>query len=170
MAYELGTTLVLVRAGQIPPEEEKQRGEVFRGAILSLAQRADRRGIRLALETGTEPGQRLRTFLDLLEMMSLAASIDPASLLRSGIDPVTACRELGTWVAHVYAGDATTSAARSALNPRGLGYPAGALDWEEFLGALEEIGYSGFLTVWPEPTEDARAVFSRLALRLNQLH
>ena len=59
MAYELGTTLVLVRAGQIPPEEEKQRGEVFRGAILSLAQRADRRGIRLALETGTEPGRRL---------------------------------------------------------------------------------------------------------------
>ncbi len=168
MAYELGTTVVLVRAGQIPPQDEKERGEVFRGAIHSLSQQADHRGVRLALETGTEPGQRLKTFLDSLEMTSLAASIDPASLLRAGIDPVATCRELGTWVAHAYAGDAANSAARAAPNPRGFGFPAGALDWEEYLGALEEIGYNGFLTVWPEPTEDPRAVFSRLALRLNQ--
>ncbi len=40
-------------------------------------------------------------------MPALAASIDPASLLQAGIDPVVAVRELADWVAHAYANDAT---------------------------------------------------------------
>ena len=39
-------------------------------------------------------------------------------------------------------------------NPRGSGFPPGALDWEEYLGALEEINYRGYLTVWPDPDGD----------------
>ncbi len=162
LAYELGTNLVLARAGQVPPQDDKERREVFTGAISSLGQRADHRGVRLALETGSEPGQQLKTFLEALDMVSLAASIDPASLLRVGIDPVAAARELSTWVAHAYAGEAR-SAGSAAPNPRGFGFAAGALDWEEYLGALEEIGYRGFLTVWPDPSEDPRARFTTLA-------
>ena len=168
LAYELGTNLVLARVGQVPPEDDRERHEVFTNAISSLGQRADHRGVRLALETGSEPGQRLKTFLDSLDLVSLAASIDPASLLRGGIDPVAASRELSTWVAHAYAGDATGSAGGAAPNPRGLGFPAGALDWEEYLGALEEIGYRGFLTVWPHPSEDPRVQFTTLALRFKR--
>ena len=155
---------MLARVGQVPPEDDRERREAFTGAISSLGQRADHRGVRLALETGSEPGQRLKTFLDSLDMVSLAASVDPASLLRGGIDPVATSRELSTWVAHAYAGDATGSAGGAAPNPRGLGFPAGALDWEEYLGALEEIGYRGFLTVWPDPSEDPRVRFTTLAL------
>ena len=44
---------------------------------------------------------------------------------------MAASRELSTWVAHAYAGDATGSAGGAAPNPRGLGFPAGALDWEK---------------------------------------
>ena len=164
LAYELGTNLVLARVGQVPLEDDRERREAFTNAISSLGQRADHRGVRLALETGSEPGQRLKTFLDSLDMVSLAASVDPASLLRGGIDPVATSRELSTWVAHAYAGDATGSAGGAAPNPRGLGFPAGALDWEEYLGALEEIGYRGFLTVWPDPSEDPRVRFTTLAL------
>ena len=36
-------------------------------------------------------------------------------------------------------------------NPRGSGFPPGALDWEEYLGSLEEVAYDGYLTAWPEP-------------------
>jgi sugar phosphate isomerase/epimerase len=164
LAYELGTNLVLVRAGPLPPDEDRERCEAFRSAISSLGKRADHRGVRLALETGSEPGVRLKTFLDSLDMVSLAASIDPASLLRAGLDPVAVCRELSNWVAHAYAGDATGSAGGVALNPRGWGFPAGALDWEEYLGALEEVGYRGLLTVWPDVTEDPRVRFSELVL------
>jgi sugar phosphate isomerase/epimerase len=168
LAYELGTGLVLARAGQVPAEEDRERLEVFSSALSSLGRRSDHRGVRLALETGSEPGQRLKSFLERLDMVSLAASIDPPSLLRAGIDPVATCRELSTWVAHAYAGDATGSPGSAAPNPRGLGYPAGALDWEEYLGTLEEIGYRGFLTVWPDPSEDPGVRLSTLALWFKQ--
>ncbi len=169
LAYELGTSLVLCRVGPVPAEEDKDRRELFTTALASLAQRADHRGVRLAIETGPEPGQRLRGFLDAQGAPSLAASIDPTSLLRAGIDPVDATRELGPWVAHAYAADATGPGAPAAANPRGFGYPPGALDWEEYLGALEEVAYNGFLTIWPDPSADPRGTYLAVVRRLEQV-
>jgi sugar phosphate isomerase/epimerase len=169
MAFELGTTLVLVRAGAIPAVEEQARHEVFTGAISELARRADHRGTRCALETGPEPGQKLKAFLDAVGSNGLAASVDPASLLLAGIDPVAAVRELEAWVAHAYLNDATGTASISSPNPRGYGFPPGALDWEEYLGALEEISYQGFLTVSPAPGRPAASKFAAVTARLKRL-
>jgi sugar phosphate isomerase/epimerase len=165
MAYELGTKLVLARVGAVPPDDEQNRREIFTTALTSLGQRADHRGVRLAIETGSESGARLKAFLDSLNLVGLAASIDPASLLGAGIDPAATAVELSTWVAHAYAGDATAKPT-AALNPRGLGFAPGVLDWEAYHGALEEIGYSGFLTVWPEPTRDTRSQWDAIVGRL----
>ncbi|MBV8488271.1 MAG: sugar phosphate isomerase/epimerase, partial [Planctomycetaceae bacterium] len=169
MAHKLGTSLVLCRVGPLPSEEDKDRREAFTTALTSLAQRADYHGVRLAIETGSEPGEQLRRFLDAQRAPSLAASIDPASLLRAGIDPVDTTRQLGPWVAHAYAADATAPGAPAAANPRGFGYPPGALDWEEYLGALEEVYYHGFLTVWPDPSTHARQAYLAVVKRLEQL-
>jgi sugar phosphate isomerase/epimerase len=168
MAYELGTTVVLARVGTVPPQDDAARREVFTNAVRDLGRRADHRGVRLAIETGAEPGETLRSWLDALGLPTLGASIDPARLLQTGIDPVRTVRELASWVAHAYANDAT-AAGISAVNPRGFGYPPGALDWEEYLGALEEIGYRGFLTVWPPPGRSAAAAFTAIAERLKQI-
>jgi sugar phosphate isomerase/epimerase len=165
LAYELGTRLVLARVGGLPPEADEARRMAFTTAIRELGLKADHRGIRFAIETGSEPGSTLAPFLDALDLPSLAASVDPSSLLSTGIDPVVATRELGVWVAHAYANDAS-KAARPASNPRGLGFPPGALDWEEYLGALEEINYRGYLTVWPDPDGDPLAQFRATAARL----
>lgn len=151
LAYELGTNLVLARVGPVPPEEAEERRAVFKNALDSLGRRADHRGVRLAIETESGPCQTLRSLLDSLGLVSLAASLDPASLLRAGIDPANAARELASWVAHSYAGADPGPASGTSLHPRGFGFAPGVLDWEGYLGALEEIGYSGFLTVWPDP-------------------
>ena len=152
MAYELGTRLVLVRAGTVPPETDAERRTIFSDALGELGRRADHRGIRLALESSAEPGAALAAFLESKGTPALAASVDPGALLAGGIDPVVAARELGPWVAHAYANDAASRPGSSILaNPRGHGFAPGVLDWEEYLGALEEINYRGFLTAWPEP-------------------
>jgi sugar phosphate isomerase/epimerase len=169
MAFELGTDVVLARVGSIPPEEDAARREVFTGAVRDLGLRAEYRGVRLAIETGTEHGEALRAFLASLAVPSLAASIDPSSLLQAGIDPVQTVRDLAEWVAHAYAGDAMGTSRVAAPNPRGFGYPPGALDWEDYLGALEEIGYRGFLTVWPPPGRPAAEHFKLIAERLERL-
>ena len=69
------------------------------------------------------------------------------------MDPVATIHDLGPWVAHAYAaGD--PGAGSTAAHPGGFGFAPGVLDWEDYLGALEEIGYRGFLTVWPDPAGD----------------
>jgi sugar phosphate isomerase/epimerase len=169
MAYELATNLVLVRAGAVPPQDAGARLETFTGAVAELGRRADHRGVRLALETGAEPGERLKSLIDGIGVATLAASIDPASLLQTGIDPVATVRALGDNVAHAYANDGTAGSGARAANPRGFGFPPGALDWEEYLGALEEVAYRGFLTVWPPPGRAAATHFQEIAGRLNAL-
>jgi sugar phosphate isomerase/epimerase len=149
LAYDLGTAIVLARVGPVP--EEGERRAIFSEALAELARLADRRGIRLGLESAAEPGATLRTFLDSKGTPVLAASVDPGILLAAGIDPVIAVRELGPWVAHAYATDGGSQARPSvAAHPRGHGFAPGVLDWEEYLGALEEVNYHGFLTAWPE--------------------
>ncbi len=166
MAYELGTKIVLVRAGNIPAAEAGNALEVFSNALRELGRRAEHRGVTLAVETGADPGEKLKTFLDQLDSPGLAVSIDPASLLQAGIDPIAAVRGLSTAIVHAYATDATGSPGVPAINPRGFGYPAGAVDWEEYLGALEEVAYHGFLTVWPRPGTSAEAQFAAISERL----
>ncbi len=169
LAFELGTAVVLARVGPVPAEDDAPRHEVFSTAVRELGLRAEYRGVRLAIETGTESGDVLRSFLDRLAVPSLAASIDPASLLQAGHDPIPAVRALGELVAHAYASDASSSTRVMAPNPRGFGFPPGALDWEEYVGAFEEIGYRGFLTVWPPAGRPAAAHFTSIANRLAAL-
>jgi sugar phosphate isomerase/epimerase len=169
MAFELGTDVVLARVGPIPPQEDAARREVLSDAVRDLGRRAEYRGVRLAIETGTDPGETLRAFLQAMAVPSLAVSIDPGALLQAGIDPVPTVRELAEWVAHAYASDGTGTSRVAAPNPRGFGYPPGALDWEEYLGALEEIGYHGFLTVWPPPGRTAAVHFAAISERLKRL-
>jgi sugar phosphate isomerase/epimerase len=154
LAYDLGSRIVLIRAGAVPggDEVDAARRATYSDALGELARLADHRGIRLALEAGTEGGATLRDFLESKGTPALGASVDPGALLAAGIDPVIAARQLGPWVAHAYATDGESRSRPSLVaNPRGLGFPPGALDWEEYLGALEEINYHGFLTAWPEP-------------------
>jgi sugar phosphate isomerase/epimerase len=169
MAYELGTKIVLVRAGNVPPEDQPARREVFATALRDLATRAEHRGVRFALETGSGPPGTLKSLFETINLPSLAASIDPAAGLQGGVDPVASVRELAAWIVHAYATDAVRASGSAAPNPRGLGFPPGALDWEEYLGALEEIGYRGFLTIWPGPDRSAAAEFAVIKRRLEQL-
>jgi sugar phosphate isomerase/epimerase len=169
MAYELGTKIVLVRAGAVPPEDEPVRREPFTAALQELGNRAEYRGVRLAIETGAEPAEPLHAFLETMGLPALAASIDPAAALQTGIDPIASARTLSAWIVHGYANDAVHTAGSAVANPRGFGFPPGALDWEEYLGALEEIGYRGFLTIWPAADRPVADQYRAISRRLDQI-
>ena len=169
LAFEMGTNLVLARVGGVPSDAETdaERRQVFSTALRELARRAEHRGVRLGIETGADSGVILRAFLDEAQAPTLAASIDPGALLRMGHDPVVATRDFGPWVAHAYATDATGPSGKAVVaNPRGFGFPPGALDWEEYLGALEEIEYRGYLTIWPDGGRDPAREFTAMKQRL----
>lgn len=169
LMYELGCNLALVRVGAVPGEADPARHEVFRTAVGELARRADHRGVRLAIETGGDSGAVLRAFLDQLDAPMLGASVDPGALLRMGIDPVAATVELNAKVIHAYATDATGAGASGiSMASHRMGFPPGVLDWENYLGSLEEIDYRGFLTIWPEPGSDVASGFKAMKARLDR--
>ncbi len=172
LAFELGARLILARVGVVPSTEppDAARRETFAHALTELGRRADHRGVRLAIETEGGPPAALRGFLDAVDSPGLAASLDPAALLRVGQDPPAAAVALGPHVVHAYANDASSgSGAARIANPRGSGYPAGVLDWAEYVGALEEIAYRGPLTLWPDPAFDPATQFTAMVARLNRL-
>ncbi|WP_422930807.1 sugar phosphate isomerase/epimerase family protein [Singulisphaera sp. PoT] len=165
LAYELGTRLAMARVGPLPAETETTRRETWLSAVAELGRRADHRGIRLGIESGTEPGKDLRTILDGINSVGLGVSIDPGTFLMHGHDPIAAVRDLDTWVVHAYGTDASsigTARTTSMANPFGTGFRPGVLDWEEYLGSLEEVGYQGYLTIWPDPARDPGPQFTSL--------
>lgn len=167
MAFDLGARIVLARVGPIPPESAEGRRSAFDHALGELGRRADHQGVRFAIETGPDPGEALRGLLDARDDVGLGVSVDPGALLRHGHDPVETTKALGPHVLHAYARDASVAGDEgpAAANPRGFGYAPGVLDWEEYLGALEEINYAGFLTVWPDPNRPVGPQFQALAER-----
>lgn len=168
LGFEVGTNLILAKLGALPPEAEPERRETFMGAVRELGRRADHRGVRLAIETGPDAGGPIRSLLDGMDSIGLAASIDPTALLGNGHDPCAVVRSLGPWVAHAYAMGTAPAVSSFAAGARRTGLPPGALDWEEYLGSLEEVNYRGYLTVWPDPNRDPGAEFKGIVERLRE--
>ena len=175
LAYSLGTRLVLARLGAVPeasaPETEAQHAveagprSVFLGAARELALRADRQGVRLGVELHDDPPASVRGLLEATPIPALGASVDPVPILADGNDPSAAVLELGAHLVHVYAphtGARSRNTARTGVG-RSPSRATPSLDWEQFLGALEEVDYRGFLTVWPDRPSDATAQLKALA-------
>ena len=137
------------------------RREAFVHALGELGRRAEHRGILLAIETVTGPVSLLAEILSSIASPGLAASVDTGALLRSGQDPAAAVVALGSHVAHAYAVDAWAGSGPIVGNP-------GILDWEGYLGSLEEIDYRGYLTIWPDSSGDLASGFAAIKARLDR--
>ena len=148
LAYELGARLVLVRLGSIPAEDDTVHRPIFQHACQELGRRAE----------------LLKGLLDSLAIPALGASIDPVPLKAEGVDPGSAVICLGSHVLHVYAPEPERRSSNRARtgSVRPSSRISTPLDWEAFLGSLEEIDYRDYLTVWPDKPEDAANAFKAI--------
>jgi len=141
LSYDLGPRIVIIQAGKIPDKNDDPAADLLRESLQALGQFGDCVGATLALDTTTEAGERLRTFLERIDAGSLAANFDPGSLLLGGFDVFGSARALHERIVHVHGRDARrTSRAEVALGH-------GDIDWLALLGLLEEIEYKGWLTL-----------------------
>lgn len=145
LTYDLGARVAIVQAGQVPADADDPRAALLSEALRALGQHGDRCGVVLALETGLESGPVLRTFLDRFDTGGLGVNLDPANLLVHGFDAYEAVRALAGKVVHVHAKDARRAGSSRAAQEVPLGH--GDLDWMQFLGVLEEVGYRGWVTI-----------------------
>lgn len=157
MAYELGSRRVCLSPGAVPADEIRRT--LFHDHLRQLADVAEKHGVILTCEVGLEPFAALVESIRAAAHPNLAVSLDPGRLAVSGQDFVASAESAHDLLGLVYATDPEFQGL--GLSRRGL-----AIDWERLGETLEEIGYRGRLTIWPDATSDILAVVPEMGRRL----
>jgi len=164
LAKDLETNVVTTHVGVIPDDKAHPRFAILQDACGQLAEYADSLDAHFAIETGPETSATLKMFLDSLGSHGVAVNMDPANLVMvTGDDPAQAVRTLGDYIVHTHAKDGVRHYYRDPMeiyhaaedqdhivvDPSFEEVPLGqgGVNWDEYLAALREIGYKGFLTI-----------------------
>ncbi|WP_058302655.1 sugar phosphate isomerase/epimerase family protein [Gorillibacterium timonense] len=183
LAVELGANVVTTHIGIVPEDRNGAVYSAMQQACDELSRYASSLNAYFAIETGPEPAQHLREFLDTLSTNGLSVNFDPANMVMvTGDDPVQGVYTLKEYIVHTHAKDGIRL---REVDPRqvygALGYDKmdhgviadmaangpsfrevplgeGKVDWPAYIQALQDIGYTGYLTIEREvgarPEED----------------
>lgn len=169
LAKDLGTDIVTTHIGVVPQDPTCERFAVMQQACAELADYAASVGAHFAVETGPEPALTLKGFLDTIRSDGLGVNLDPANLkMVCDDDPTLAVYLLKDYIVHTHAKDGVmlyykdpeiiyglkqeTIVTDSSFAEVPLG--KGSVDFPEYLKALENIGYTGYLTIEREVGDD----------------
>ena len=169
MAKELETDIVTTHIGVVPEDPNHDRYKIMQEACFKLAEYADSLNAHFAIETGPETSATLKGFLDTLHSTGVAVNLDPANLVMvTGDDPVQAVYNLKDYIVHTHAKDGKRNFYRAPEEIYGLTEKkmladksyielplgTGKVDFPNYLKALDDIGYHGFLTIEREVGQD----------------
>ncbi|NLY53197.1 MAG: sugar phosphate isomerase/epimerase [Firmicutes bacterium] len=169
LAKDLDTNIVTTHIGVIPADVKSDRYQIMQEACHTLAEYADSLDAHFAVETGPETAARLKSFLDGLGSRGVAVNMDPANLVMvTGDDPVQAVYTLQDYIVHTHAKDGRKlrdvppeiiySNVNAYLQDGAafveLPLGQGDVDFPNYLKALYDIGFTGFLTIEREVGED----------------
>ena len=162
LAKDLETDVVTTHIGVVPQDQNHPRYQIMQEACGALCQYADSVSAHFAIETGPETSAVLKGFLDSLGSRGVAVNLDPANLvMETGDDTVQAVYNLRDYLVHTHAKDGIKLLDRDpeviygviedviqegeAFREVPLG--EGDVPFVDYLRALEDIGYRGFLTI-----------------------
>lgn len=176
VAKELGASIVTAHIGVIPDDFTSDAFFSMRDSLNGIGKYAESVGLRYAIETGPEPAERLRRFLDALDTDGVGVNLDPANLVMvTDYDPAKAVRILGQSIFHTHVKDgrlikktdpkviydyfAVGGIEDIRLSDYFIETPLGEgdVDFDCYFSALKEIGYDGYLTVERETGSDPKA-------------
>ena len=175
LAKELETNVVTTHIGVVPEDKNHDRYKIMQEACHELAEYADSIDAHFAIETGPETSATLKGFLDSLESTGVGVNLDPANLVMvTGDDPVKAVHNLKKYIVHTHAKDGKQLFYKDPEIIYGMKPDVivtgdsfievplgeGSVPFKEYLEALCDIGYNGFLTIEREvgdnPEKDIR--------------
>lgn len=169
LAKDLETDVVTTHIGVVPEDKAHPRYAVMQDACGQLAAYADEMKAHFAIETGPERAATLKGFLDGLHSTGVAVNLDPANFVMvTGDDPVQAVYTLKDYIVHTHAKDGRRLryvepeiiyglAEEEMLGSSSfieLPLGEGDVDFPNYLKALDEIGFHGFLTIEREVGDD----------------
>ena len=184
LAKDLETDIVTTHIGVVPEDKSHPRYAIMQEACFALSEYAASIGSYFAVETGPERAIVLKDFLDTLSSGGVRVNLDPANLVMvTGDDPVNAVHILKDYIVHTHAKDGIKlldgdpEYLYQAVHPVPEEYNGkrfyqemplgeGNVPFVEYMQALEETGYRGFLTIEREtgeqPLKDIQTAFEFL--------
>lgn len=184
LAKDLETDVVTTHIGVVPAEQSHPRYAIMQEACGKLAEYADSMKAHFAIETGPEEAKTLKGFLDGLHSTGVAVNLDPANFVMvTGDDPVQAVYTLKDYIVHTHAKDGRRLHYVSPEILYGmeesdmlqdasfieLPLGEGDVDFPNYLKALDEIGYQGFLTIEREVGDNPEGDIGAAVQFLNDL-
>lgn len=191
LALELESKVVTTHIGVIPEDVTSDKWKVMNDACQELCAFAHNNGACFAIETGPEKAVTLKRFLDSLDTKGVGVNFDPANLVMvTEDDPIAGVHTLKDYIVHTHAKDgrmlkktdpqviydffADGGIGDLRLEEYFLETPLGQgdVDFDNYLDALMECGYSGFLTIEREvgqdPEKDIRLAVSYLKEKIRK--
>jgi len=173
LAVDLGTGIVTTHIGVVPADSNSEQYAILLKACREIGNYAFSKGVTFAIETGPEVASQLKTFLIDADSKGLGVNMDPANLVMvTGDDPVQAVYTLKDYIVHTHAKDGVklqdcdplavyNSFADGGVDGLNIGelfnevpLGEGGVDFDKYLAALSDIGYTGYLTIEREVGED----------------
>jgi sugar phosphate isomerase/epimerase len=141
LASDMGSPVVTTHPGEIPSDRSSRKYEVMLNSCEILARHAERVGATFCIETGQERAEVLRHLLEDVGSEGLRVNYDPANMLWYGV--VEGVRILAPWIVHTHAKDYNPNTGRATVGE-------GIVPWDEYIGALRSINYSGWFALEDE--------------------
>jgi len=157
-ARVLGVDAVGLHLGFIPHDAADPLYQEVVGVTQEICDHCAGNGQRFHLETGQETAHGLLKFLGDVGRDNLFVNFDPANMILYGSgEPIEALRKVGRFVRSVHCKDATWSDKPGETWGAEVPLGQGAVGMENFLRTLDELGYTGPLTIEREiPQEPER--------------
>lgn len=145
LALDFDTRVITTHIGRVPDDENCEEYYNIVKTIERLGKYGDKIGVSFATETGPEMAIKLRGILEKADTNSAKVNLDPANFVMcAGQDPVEAVHILKDYIVHTHAKDGVKLSATDYQE-----YPLGqgGVPFPEYIAALKEVGYDGFLTI-----------------------
>jgi len=144
--------------GFVPHDTSDPEYAALIEASREICDYAASKGIHIHLETGQEPADELVEFLVAVDRPNLFVNFDPANMILYGCgEPIPALKKIAPYVRSVHCKDANWSDQPGETWGQEMPLGEGAVDFAKYLITLDEIGYTGPLTIEREiPQEPVR--------------
>lgn len=187
LAKALNSKVVTTHIGVVP-EEKNENYNRMKAACKEIGDYAANIGVTFAIETGPEKAETLKNFIIDVNSKGIGVNLDPANLVMvTGDDPVQAVYTLKDFIVHTHAKDGImiqkteprriyTFFAEGGIEDmrmedyfKEVPLGEGSVDFDAYLKALDDIGYTGFLTIEREvganPFADIKKAFDFLNVK-----
>ena len=172
MAVDMGTNIVTTHIGHVPDDKNDPIYINTVNTIRKISHYAENVGVSFATETGPEMAVILKGILEEANAKAAKVNLDPANFVMcAGQDPVEAVHILKDYIVHTHAKDGIKT---GETTYKELPLGQGGVPFIEYLAALRDIGYDGFLTIEREvgddPLKDIKLAYDFLTENLKKLY